>query len=198
MDTVTKGVTVKLNPLRCAKAPVRSRAPQHPCKQLVTSGNFSSGPNFGTLKHYATRFMKLLTPSIPTSQPSTPQQAVLRVFEGEFLIDDENSTREQAADNTCRPNKPPVEARGVEFYPLQAPHCEPSIQPLPSSALALFQHFIPESLVEKWVKYTNEALRPGCYGPPQKRSRKNTWKPTTTAEIYVWLAILIYIGIHKE
>ncbi|KAM6513535.1 hypothetical protein FALCPG4_18959 [Fusarium falciforme] len=31
-----------------------------------------------------------------------------------------------------------------------------------------------------------------------ERSRLRTWKPTTAAEVYVWLGILIYIGVHSE
>lgn len=135
------------------------------------------------------------------SQPlqASSQQTVLRVFEGEFLIDDGHSRREQAADNTCRPIFNPIDHCGQDFKPFHIEHRDASISPLPLSPLALFQLFIPESLVNKWVKYTNEAPAPG--GPPspsKTRSRKHTWKPVTADEIYLWLAILIYLGIHRE
>jgi hypothetical protein len=48
---------------------------------------------------------------------------------------------------------------------------------------------VPEALVACWVSYTNlAATAAGIEG----------WEPTSLPEIYIWLAILIYIGIHKE
>jgi hypothetical protein len=50
-----------------------------------------------------------------------------------------------------------VEAAGHEFEPFNIENREAVIAALPSSPLALFQQFIPKILVEKWVKYTNDA-----------------------------------------
>lgn len=86
----------------------------------------------------------------------------------------------------------------AEFDPILIPFRDPVIQQIPSSPLLLFQLFLPIFLVEKWVKYTNEGPIPGPYGPPSKHSSKNAWTPISIEEVYVWIGILIYIGIHKE
>lgn len=138
------------------------------------------------------------------SQPSQQEQeTVLKVFDGDFLINEDDSKREQPADNTCRPDKEPVEARGYEFKPFQPTYREAIIRALPLSPLLLFQLFIPESLVEKWVKYTNKAA--ATLDPPSpsdnrhpENTQKDIWKPVTVDEIYLWLGVIIYLGIHPE
>jgi hypothetical protein len=76
--------------------------------------------------------------------------------------------------------------------------------------LKLFQVFLPVWLVEKWVRYTNEAAAPepeeerscgshrGRRGPKSRGSHQNHWKSTSVAEIYIWIGILIYMTLHKE
>ena len=59
---------------------------------------------------------------------------------------------------TYRLNEPPVEAFGATFEPLDIPKRDPVVRGLPDTALGIFQRFVPESLVEKWVEYTNEAI----------------------------------------
>ncbi|KAJ0132543.1 Uncharacterized protein HZ326_24374 [Fusarium oxysporum f. sp. albedinis] len=90
--------------------------------------------------------------------------------------------REQPADNTCQPIHDPILDRGYNFEAMQ---------------------FVPISLVESWVCYTNswvshrlEQHEDGTQGlHPQ--SRLLAWKPTSTKEIHVWLATLMYMRIHK-
>lgn len=141
-----------------------------------------------------------MNPAAPTPSQREPSQqgsqAALRVFEGEFLIDDDNSRREQPADNTCRPVFDAIEAPGHEFEPFQPIYRDSS---LPASPMALFQLFIPELLVKEWVQYTNNAAGP--LAPPvalQKRARKTAWTPFTVEEMYLWLGLVIYVGIHSE
>lgn len=58
---------------------------------------------------------------------------------------------------------------------------------------------MPVWLVEKWVLYTNqyvESLLRDQGRKPQARLRK--WKPTFVEEIYLWLGIVIHIGIHRD
>lgn len=131
----------------------------------------------------------------PSQQPS---QAVLRIFDGEYLIDDRHSGREQPADNTCRPVLDPVDACGHEFEPFNIEHRDATINTLPTAPLTLFQLFVPSSLVNKWVEYTNDAPISSPAGPSKKRSRKHTWTPVTADKVYIWLAIVIYLGIHPE
>ncbi|PFH62715.1 hypothetical protein XA68_12393 [Ophiocordyceps unilateralis] len=51
------------------------------------------------------------------------------------------------------------------------PHREPQFLQLPPTPLSLFQAFLPISLVEKWVQYTNEGPEPGPEGPSRRLSR---------------------------
>ena len=59
---------------------------------------------------------------------------------------------------TYRPNEPPVDTCGTYFDPLDILKRDPVVQGLLDTALGIFQRFIPESLVEKWVQYTNESI----------------------------------------
>ncbi|EGU88224.1 hypothetical protein FOXB_01258, partial [Fusarium oxysporum f. sp. conglutinans Fo5176] len=107
--------------------------------------------------------------------------------------------REQPNDITCRPVFNPATRCGAYFLPMEMPLRDLEVKPLPHTPLQLFQLFLPYSLVERWVQYTNSwvasllqdrQLRPAA--------RLRGWYETSVAEVYVWLAILIYIGIHKE
>ncbi|KAK5996252.1 hypothetical protein PT974_04684 [Cladobotryum mycophilum] len=124
--------------------------------------------------------------------------AVTNLFDDELLIRLDHCAREQPADNTCRPTFEPTSDHGTVFEPLVITERDPQIKDLPSSPLYLFQHFLPENLVDKWVRYTNEGPIPGPEGPASKRSRKLDWRPTSRSEVYIWLGIMIYIGLHRE
>jgi len=96
------------------------------------------------------------------------------------------------------PKERPTTEEGTSFMPFDAPDREPSVAILPDSPVRLFQLFVPEFLVDSWVRWTNASPIPGPEGPPQQRSRKLDWKPTSVAEVYLFLGILLYMGIHKE
>ena len=49
---------------------------------------------------------------------------------------------------------PPVD-RGNSFQPFNVPYRDPEVKQLPHAPLELFQIFVPITLVEKWVQYTN-------------------------------------------
>jgi hypothetical protein len=72
---------------------------------------------------------------------------------------------------------------------MEMPYREPEFKALPPTALQLFQAFVPEPLVNRWVDYTNKAA---------EIANLKDWRPVSASEIYLWLAILIYMGIHKE
>lgn len=132
-----------------------------------------------------------------TSQ-SIPGEA-LNASDPSSYITEENSRREQPNDITCRPVFNPATRCGAYFLPMEMPSRDLEVKPLPHTPLQLFQLFLPYSLVERWVQYTNSWVaillqdRQLC---PAARLRG--WYETSVAEVYVWLAILIYIGIHKE
>lgn len=69
------------------------------------------------------------------------------------------------------------------------PYREPQFLPLPPTALDLLQTFILEALVARWVEYTNKAA---------EAAEIKDWHLASLPEIYLWLAILIYMEIHRE
>jgi hypothetical protein len=115
-----------------------------------------------------------------------------------------NSRREQPADNTCRPIKAPDSSRGYRFRPLKLPIRAPKITALPQEPLLLFQKFVPISLVESWACYTNSwashVLEEARCGRRtlKPQSRLFQWKSTSAAEIYIWIAIFIYMRLHTD
>jgi hypothetical protein len=106
----------------------------------------------------------------------------------------ENSYREQDEDSTVRPDFKPTDYCGTHFDPFPIEHRDFNIHKLPSTPLKLFQTFLPEWLVEKWVDYTNN----GVVLQPADGSRQSQWKPTSAAEIWIWIGILLYMQNHKE
>ncbi|KJZ70308.1 hypothetical protein HIM_10315 [Hirsutella minnesotensis 3608] len=123
--------------------------------------------------------------------------AVTNQYDDELLIRIDNSLREHPSDNTCRQAEPPLTARGTKFEPFDVPFRPPTVRPLPNTPLALFEAFVPLSLVETWVEWTNK--KPfSRFEAPSRHSRRLQWTPTTSSEVYLWLAILIYMGLHRE
>ncbi|KEY74881.1 hypothetical protein S7711_09671 [Stachybotrys chartarum IBT 7711] len=128
--------------------------------------------------------------------------------DNELFIRLDHYQQERQGDITGRPNFEPVADCGSTFYRLQPDQRSPLLSALPASPVDLIQLFIPVCLVEQWVGYTNEAPEPargpGLGSPgnssyPQQPSRRGqAWSPTSVPEIYLWLAIQIYIGLHRE
>ncbi|KFA77474.1 hypothetical protein S40288_08709 [Stachybotrys chartarum IBT 40288] len=126
----------------------------------------------------------------------------------ELLIRLDHYQQEQEGDITGRPNFEPVADCGSVFYPFKLEQRHPILSTLPASPVDLFQLFLPISLVESWVHYTNEAPEPARGPGPGSRGnssykqqpsqRGKVWSPTSVPEIYIWLAIQIYIGLHRE
>ncbi|KAF7548562.1 hypothetical protein G7046_g8632 [Stylonectria norvegica] len=145
-----------------------------------------------------TMFVDVINFMIMASQPDQPViEAVNAVVPG-LLISTENSNREQPADNTCRPDFDPVTRKGEEFIPFNIQQRDPVICRLPNSPLLLFQHFVPIFLVKRWVSYTNEHVAMLLQQPLGPEARLRSWVPVSVGEVYIWLAILIYVGIHTE
>ncbi|KJZ68234.1 hypothetical protein HIM_12377 [Hirsutella minnesotensis 3608] len=119
-------------------------------------------------------------------------------FEHTLFVRLDNCQREQPIGSTVRPSFEPEPERGPDFTPFCVPEREPQVRQLPPTRLLLFQQFLPESLVEDWVGYTNNSPRPGPEGPKQQHSQENSWTDTSLGEVFIWVAILIYMGLHKE
>src|SRR6478609_1879290 len=115
-------------------------------------------------------------------------------------------TLRAANDPTGVPDLPPKEGRGHDFQPFNLEYRDFKINPLPKEPLELFQLFVPISLVQSWIKYTNSwvthLLENGIIDnwntPLSKQSRILKWEGISTATAYVWLGVLIYLGIHRE
>lgn len=130
----------------------------------------------------------------------------LNAYDDSSFIREDDSRREQEGDSTRQPDFPPATDRGFNFQPFKVERRDPKVNQLPQEPLYLFQHFVPLSLVSSWAEYTNSwvnSLQERGIIDSQNHelregSRLQEWKPTSAAELYVWLGILIYIGIHKE
>ena len=121
--------------------------------------------------------------------PSQNKTSFLNSAESCINVVIDNCRREQPNDATYRPDLPSEPTHGDHFEPLKMPYREPCYKPLPPTALGLVQTFLPEALVSRWVIYTNlAALEAAIEG----------WSPVSLSEIYIWIALLIYMGIHKE
>ncbi|KFA79688.1 hypothetical protein S40288_10062 [Stachybotrys chartarum IBT 40288] len=122
----------------------------------------------------------------------------------ELLIRLDHYQQERDDDITGRPNFEPIADCGSVFYPFKLEQRHPILSTLLASPVDLFQLFLPISLVESWVCYTNEAPEPargpgpGSHGnssyTQQPSQRGKAWSPTSVPEIYLWLAIQIYIA----
>lgn len=109
-------------------------------------------------------------------------------------------TPEKCDNATVRPREPPEVEPGIpgEFTPLEVPRRPAEVWELPRKPIDLFRQFVPADFVGRWAEWTNAAPPSVKFGPPQKLSRSNRWRPTSTNEIYLFLGILIYMGLHPE
>ncbi|KAK1840386.1 hypothetical protein CCHR01_16995 [Colletotrichum chrysophilum] len=106
---------------------------------------------------------------------------------------------ERCDNATVRPREPPEVEPGVpgHFLPLDVPRRAPEIRGLPDRPIDLLFRYIPRDLVGRWAEWTNGA-ESSKFGPAQQHSRNSKWRPTSTEEIYLFLGILIYMGLHSE
>lgn len=115
-----------------------------------------------------------------------------------------------------QPIAPPTTERGDRFfpYPLRDPHRPTHIYTLPNTPLGLFQLFLTSEMVDFLVRNTHrrrdqqsrapadEKKHSHSRDPQAKHSRYGDWpgshKPPNASEILVFLASLIYMGLHQE
>ena len=99
---------------------------------------------------------------------------------------------------TFRPNLPPTQQKGQQFQPLRITYRDPVVHDLPDTPIQLFQRLVPIVLVESWAKATNKAAQSFIKENTAAQSRKNRWRDTSAAEIYVFLAVVICMENHQE
>jgi hypothetical protein len=90
------------------------------------------------------------------SAPSSPPIEALNAYDDSSFINEDNSRQEHSGDRTRRPAFPAADDRGFNFHPFEVPRRELLVNDLPQNPLIFFQHFVPVSIVNNWVKYTND------------------------------------------
>ncbi|KFA55625.1 hypothetical protein S40293_10059 [Stachybotrys chartarum IBT 40293] len=106
-------------------------------------------------------------------------------------ITTDHCQQEQPYDNTVRPILDPTTRTGTRFEAFHVPKRDLVVRPLPSTPLKLFQRFLPKQTVQQWVDYTNNPAN-------HSEDHQGQWKPTSVSEIYIWVAVLIYMSLHAE
>jgi hypothetical protein len=101
---------------------------------------------------------------------------------------------------TLRPNLQPQPTVGTHFDPLPCPEFEHRIH-LPASVdphspIAIFDLFFTPEQMRILVENTNKSGPFHEMGPRNAHSLE--WKDTFVEELYAYLGILIYMGLHPE
>ena len=102
-------------------------------------------------------------------------------------------------DGTLRPNEKPISKRGTCFQPMILEDHDIEIS-LPEGVSAedpytLFELYYSLEIIESIVEATNSYDRKV---PDKPRARGKDWYPTTNREIYLYMAVRIYMTIHIE
>jgi len=101
---------------------------------------------------------------------------------------------------TLRPNLPPEPTFGTHFDPLPCPEFEFRIA-LPASVdrhspIDIFDLFFALEQMQILVENTNKSGPFHEMGP--RNARALEWKDISVPELYAYLGILIYMGLHPE
>jgi transposase IS4-like protein len=104
-------------------------------------------------------------------------------------------------DGTLRPNEKPLPKAGTTFRPLKITPKEYKIHLpqgiSPDDSFKLFQLYYTPDIISSIVEATNAYIRePEDPGLPYCRAHRFWDRPTCTSEIYIYLAIRIYMTIY--
>ncbi|KAI7772027.1 hypothetical protein LZL87_011720 [Fusarium oxysporum] len=111
----------------------------------------------------------------------------------EFIYDQSFDTQPRAPnDPTGVPEFPAEEGCGDDFQPFNIKYRDFQINPLPQQPLELFQLFVPISLVQSWIEYTNSwvahllenAVIDNWNTPLSKQSRILKWEGISISTAY--------------
>jgi hypothetical protein len=107
-----------------------------------------------------------------------------------FIVATENASLESTFDTTFAPAEEPAREAGVieEFIPLRIPFRDGECLTADFEPVSLFKQFVPENTLISWVSWTNKAAQ---------ADRGPGWIDTTVSELYTWLGLVVYMGIHK-
>jgi hypothetical protein len=102
---------------------------------------------------------------------------------------------------TQRPNAPPLQEKGDKFIPLECPDFEAEITlPMdvsPDDPITLFTLYYTPEIIDQIVRHTNNAPRT-AQDPTRPHARAKLWYPTCAKEIYLFLAIRIYMTLFPQ
>ena len=146
----------------------------------------------------------------PAAQPDLPEPFSIPATPRPCLA---KKQKKQKAAPPPSPTLQPILPTDARSTPLEKPFrrqvptaFERTIAPeVPEGAFPVFRQLCPDELVERWVLWTNKkrfiplSTKAGYVeGPRQRRSRDHDWVPTTKGELYLFLGILVYMGVHPE
>jgi hypothetical protein len=99
---------------------------------------------------------------------------------------------------TQRPNAPPLRKKGDKFIPFECPDFDFEITLPPDSSpddpITIFTLYYTSEIIESIVQHTNNVPRE-AQDPSKPNARANQWYPTCAGEIYLFLAIRIYMTL---
>jgi hypothetical protein len=102
---------------------------------------------------------------------------------------------------TLRPNLPPEPTFGTHFDPLPCPEFDHRVAlPTtvdPHNSIAIFDLFFTPEQIRILVENTNKSS-PFWHKIGPRNAWALEWKDTCVEELYAYLGILIYIGLHLE
>ena len=99
---------------------------------------------------------------------------------------------------TQRPNAAPLQEKGTEFIPFECPDFEFEItlpaDTSPDDPITLFTLYYTPKIIQSIVQHTNNVSRE-AQDPRKPNARANKWYPTCEKEIYIFIAIRIYMTL---
>jgi hypothetical protein len=102
---------------------------------------------------------------------------------------------------TLRPNAKPLLKQGTQFEPMNLPIFDEQItlpaDTYPDSPIDIFCLYYSSEIIRHITQCTNSYFRQPK-DPTLPRARAKDWWPTTEAEIYIYLAIRIYMTLHVD
>lgn len=102
---------------------------------------------------------------------------------------------------TRRPQAKPLKTKGDHYEPMELPDFHPEIHfpddVSPDDPITLFSLYYSPEIINQIVLSTNLNPREPA-DPHRPRARANNWQSTTSGEIYIYLAIRIYMTLHVE
>ena len=102
---------------------------------------------------------------------------------------------------TKRPNAKPLSKAGCKFTPMILPDFDFEItlpdDVSPDDPISLFTMYYTPEIIDTIVRYTNNYQRTSR-DPSRPNARAKQWYPTHTGEIYIYLAIRIYMTLYVQ